>query len=155
MGMNPFNFSDALLGILAQRLVRCLCQHCRQPVAASDEMLLRLAHEHGVAIDAGDGAGQALVEAWRRKYGHDGEVTLYTAKGCAECANTGYSGRIGIFELMPASAEVKRLIINGAPAAELFQLALREGMQTLKQDGIRKVLEGATELSQVLSVSQR
>jgi type II secretory ATPase GspE/PulE/Tfp pilus assembly ATPase PilB-like protein len=155
MGMNPFNFSDALLGIVAQRLVRCLCEHCRQPVIASDEMLLRLAHEHNTAIDADDGARQALVEAWRRKYGDDGEVTLYTAKGCTECANTGYSGRIGIFELMPASAEIKRLIINGAPAAELFQLALREGMQTLKQDGIRKVLEGATELSQVLSVSQR
>jgi type II secretory ATPase GspE/PulE/Tfp pilus assembly ATPase PilB-like protein len=155
MGMNPFNFADSLLGILAQRLVRCLCEHCRQPVKAGDELLLRLAAEHGLATNSGEETRRALVETWREEYGQDGEVTLYRAQGCPRCAGTGYRGRVGLFELMPASADVKRLIIAGAPAAELFQLALREGMQTLKQDGIRKVLNGTTELSQVLAVSQR
>jgi type II secretory ATPase GspE/PulE/Tfp pilus assembly ATPase PilB-like protein len=155
MGMNPFNFSDSLLGILAQRLVRCLCEHCRMPVVASEEMLLRLAREHGTATNAGDESQRALIEVWRQQYSHDGQITLYHAGGCAQCGGSGYKGRIGIFELMPATVEVKRLIISGAPASELFALALREGMQTLKQDGIRKVLNGTTELSQVLTVSQR
>lgn len=155
MGMNPFNFADSLLGILAQRLVRCLCLKCRQPVAAKREMLLHLAGEYSAAGSAGEPDPEALVESWLREFGHDGEITLYRADGCPDCANTGYKGRIGLFELMPATAEVKRRVIAKAPASELLDLALQEGMQTLKQDGIRKVLSGKTDLSQVLAAAQR
>ncbi|MGD8339983.1 MAG: ATPase, T2SS/T4P/T4SS family, partial [Gammaproteobacteria bacterium] len=153
MGMSPFNFADALLGILAQRLVRCLCRRCREPFDADDDTLARLAHEHAV-VDAGHDVERQLA-AWREQYGKDGQITLYQPRGCTSCAGTGYKGRIGLFELLPATAELKRLIIDAAPAADLFELALEQGMTTLKQDGIVKVLKGVTDLSQVLAVSQR
>jgi type II secretory ATPase GspE/PulE/Tfp pilus assembly ATPase PilB-like protein len=153
MGMSPFNFADALLGILAQRLVRCLCRRCREPFDADDDTLARLAHEHAV-VDAGHDVERQLA-AWREQYGKDGQITLYQPRGCTSCAGTGYKGRIGLFELLPATAELKRLIIDAAPAADLFELALEQGMTTLKQDGIVKVLNGVTDLSQVLAVSQR
>ena len=155
MGMNPFNFSDSLLGVLAQRLVRCLCTKCRVPMEASEEMLLSLAREHGAATPGTADDQHALIAAWRRQHGQDGRITLYRARGCAECSDTGYKGRIGLFELMPASSQIKRLIIGGTSAAPLFELAVKEGMQTLKQDGIRKVLNGTTELTQVLAVCER
>jgi type II secretory ATPase GspE/PulE/Tfp pilus assembly ATPase PilB-like protein len=155
MGMNPFNFSDSLLGVLAQRLVRCLCKQCRAPVPASDDMLIALAREYDAGKPGSDEQHRALIAAWRREHGQDGRITLYRARGCAECADTGYKGRLGLFELMPASSDVKRLIIGGAPAADLFALALEQGMQTLRQDGIHKILCGATDLAQVLAVSQR
>jgi type II secretory ATPase GspE/PulE/Tfp pilus assembly ATPase PilB-like protein len=156
MGMNPFNFSDALLGILAQRLVRCLCPQCREPIEADDETLLALAHEYRAGKPVGDGEQAALIAAWRREHGDgDGRIVLSRPRGCAGCGGTGYKGRIGLFELMPASDDVKRLIIDAAPAADLFALALTQGMQTLKQDGIHKVLSGTTDLSQVLAVTQR
>jgi type II secretory ATPase GspE/PulE/Tfp pilus assembly ATPase PilB-like protein len=155
MGMNPFTFSDSLLGILAQRLVRCLCKHCRAPVEASEEMLMALACEFTVAKTGNDDERRALVAAWRREYGEDGRITLYRPRGCAECANTGFKGRLGLFELMSASGEIKRMIVDGAPAEALFQIALQQGMRTLKQDGILKVLNGTTELTEVLAVSER
>jgi type II secretory ATPase GspE/PulE/Tfp pilus assembly ATPase PilB-like protein len=155
MGMNPFTFSDSLLGILAQRLVRCLCKHCRAPVEASEEMLMALACEFTVAKTGNDDERRALVAAWRREYGEDGRITLYRPRGCAECVNTGFKGRLGLFELMAASGEIKRMIVDGAPAEALFQIALQQGMRTLKQDGILKVLNGTTELTEVLAVSER
>jgi type II secretory ATPase GspE/PulE/Tfp pilus assembly ATPase PilB-like protein len=133
MGMNPFNFSDSLLGILAQRLVRCLCRKCRQPVVAKPEMLLRLAREYSVAGSPDESDLKALTELWLHEYGHDGEITLYRSRGCPHRANTGYKGRIGLFELMPASTQAKRHIIEKAPPSAPFDLALHEGMQTLKQ----------------------
>ncbi|HEY5665771.1 MAG TPA: GspE/PulE family protein [Gammaproteobacteria bacterium] len=153
MGMSPVNFADALLGILAQRLVRCLCRRCREPVDADDNVLARLAHECGLGDHGPDAEGQ--IAAWRETYGKDGRVTLYQPRGCTRCAGTGYKGRIGLFELLPASDEVKRMIIEAAPAADLFELALEQGMTTLKQDGIDKILQGVTDLSQVLAVSRR
>jgi type II secretory ATPase GspE/PulE/Tfp pilus assembly ATPase PilB-like protein len=151
MGMSPFNFADALLGILAQRLVRCLCLRCREPVDADDEDLARLAQEFGVD---GDEAARQISD-WRKTYGKDGRMTLYQPRGCTKCAGTGYKGRVGLFELLPATAEVKRLIIDSAPASDLFELAREQGMTTLKQDGIDKVFKGVTDLSQVLAVTRR
>jgi type II secretory ATPase GspE/PulE/Tfp pilus assembly ATPase PilB-like protein len=155
MGMNPFNFSDSLLGVLAQRLVRCLCKHCRESVDASDDLLLPLAREYSTGLPGKQVDHNELIAAWRAEYGVDGCIVLYRARGCAECSGTGYKGRIGLLELMSASSEIKRMIIDGASAAALFDVALAQGMQTLKQDGIHKVLSGITELSQVLAVSQR
>jgi type II secretory ATPase GspE/PulE/Tfp pilus assembly ATPase PilB-like protein len=155
MGMNPFNFSDSLLGILAQRLVRCLCKHCREPLEADDEMLMHLAREYLSSNSPDDDRAAALIAEWRREHGRDGAITLYRARGCAECAELGYKGRVGLFELMAATREVKHMIISGVTGADLFELAVRQGMRTLKQDGIHKVLDGMTDLAQVLAVCQR
>jgi type II secretory ATPase GspE/PulE/Tfp pilus assembly ATPase PilB-like protein len=155
MGMNPFNFSDALLGVLAQRLVPCLCRQCREPVIASDQMLAVLAREYDHVTAGSRNGYDSVIAAWRRDYGREGRITLFRPKGCAACAGTGYKGRIGLFELMPATREIKRLVSGGAGAAQLFELALEQGMQTLKRDGIHKVLSGVTELTRVLAVSQR
>ena len=154
MGMNPFNFADSLLGILAQRLVPSLCKTCRHAITATDEMLEVLAREYAIE-GSKDQDLHELISAWKTNYGEGGRLRLYQARGCADCMGTGYKGRIGIFELMPASTAIKRLIINRAPATELFEAALAEGMRTLKQDGIVKVLTGATELARVLAVAQR
>ncbi len=155
MGMNPFNFADSLLGVLAQRLARCLCKQCRVPAAATDEQLQRLAIEYLGSTKTKAAVRDDLVSGWLQRYGSKGRITLYAAQGCAECTDTGYKGRIGLFELMDASEEIKRAVIRSASAAELFEMAMSRGMSTLKQDGIHKVLGGITDLSQVLAVSQR
>lgn len=155
MGMNPFNFADSLLGILAQRLVRCLCRKCSEPRVADAAMLEALAREYLNNHAVPQARIDALVAEWRETFGTDGRMTLQHAKGCDECRGTGYRGRLGLFELMPGSDEIRHAIIHGAGAAELFELAQAEGMRTLKQDGILKVLAGQTDLAQVLAVSQR
>jgi type II secretory ATPase GspE/PulE/Tfp pilus assembly ATPase PilB-like protein len=124
-------------------------------VDAGDDLLLPLAREYSTGLPGKQVDNNALIAAWRGEYGVDGRIVLYRARGCGECSGTGYKGRIGLLELMSASSEIKRMIIDGASAAALFDVALAQGMQTLKQDGIHKVLSGITELSQVLAVSQR
>ena len=155
MGMNPFNFADSLLGILAQRLARCLCQKCRAPYEADEALLAKLAAQYLNDPQPPQAEVTRLVAGWREHYGQAGTITLYRATGCEDCRNTGYRGRVGLFELMSATPEVRRAIITGMSAAELFQLAQSQGMRTLKQDGIEKVLAGRTDLAQVLAVSQR
>jgi type II secretory ATPase GspE/PulE/Tfp pilus assembly ATPase PilB-like protein len=155
MGMNPFNFADSLLGILAQRLARCLCAECRRPCEADEVLLGRLAAQYLNDPAPPEAEAARLVEGWRTHYGNEGVITLYRATGCEACRNTGYRGRVGLFELMTATPEVRRAIIAGMSAADLFALAQRQGMRTLKQDGIHKVLGGQTDLAQVLAVSQR
>jgi type II secretory ATPase GspE/PulE/Tfp pilus assembly ATPase PilB-like protein len=155
MGMNPFNFADSLLGVLAQRLARCLCKHCRASAAATDDQLQQLAIEYLGTAKPKSSVRDDLISGWLQRYGDKGKITLYSAQGCSECTDTGYKGRIGLFELMDASAEIKRAVIRSASAAELFEMAMSQGMSTLKQDGIHKVLAGVTDLSQVLAVSQR
>ena len=158
MGMNPFNFSDALLGILAQRLVRCLCKSCREAYPADEALLMDLARSYlatGIPAAPGTPAAEELCEQWLQQYGDQGALTLYRPRGCTECKDTGYRGRVGLFELMPATAEIKHAVLTRAAATDLFSLALEQGMRTLKQDGIHKVLGGRTDLAQVLAVSQR
>lgn len=155
MGMNPFNFADSLLGILAQRLVRCLCRECRTPQAADQATLEQLAREYLNAPTASQDRLDEQIDQWREHYGTDGQIVLHQANGCSACRDSGYRGRLGLFELMIASDDIRHAIIHGAGASELFRLAQAEGMRTLKQDGILKVLEGQTDLAQVLAVSQR
>ncbi len=155
MGMDPFNFADALLGILAQRLARTLCDKCKQAYPATDEELDELAREyfaeHGRQEDAA--RRQLLIKKWRQRHGDkEGRLTLYRAQGCEECGNSGYRGRIGLHEFMAGSDEIKHLIQEKAPVTALFQAAARDGMSTLKQDGIDKVLQGHTDIHQVRAV---
>ena len=158
MGMDPFNFSDALLGILAQRLAKRLCK-CKEAYVASDEemqMFLKeycseLIHTETFRKDA-NAAYDAVYQRWLNTYAKDGKFTLYRAKGCPECGDSGYKGRLGLHELMLGSDKVKKLIQEHARVAELLAVALEEDMLTLKMDGMEKVLMGLTDLKIVRSV---
>ena len=140
MDIDPFNFADALLGILAQRLVRTLCKDCKEAYLPDQAEFAELMHEYG-------------VEAWEKlgvKYTPD--LRLYRPKGCAKCGNTGYKGRMGIHELLVATDECKRLIQKRSPIEQLRNQAMSDGMATLLQDGIQKVLAGHTDFKQVRAV---
>jgi type II secretory ATPase GspE/PulE/Tfp pilus assembly ATPase PilB-like protein len=150
LGMDPFNFSDALLGVLAQRLIRRLCPDCRVAFAPTSTELEELAVEYrgDTQVDA-----DKLVVSWRKQYGNaDGAITLYSARGCAQCDRTGYKSRLALYELLVADAAVKRLAQTRAPVVEIRSAALANGMRTLKQDGIDKVLQGVTDIHQVRTV---
>jgi type II secretory ATPase GspE/PulE/Tfp pilus assembly ATPase PilB-like protein len=144
LGMDPFNFADALLGVLAQRLVRRLCLHCRVKHEPDAREFEALAAEYceGTPLEP-----QAVLGAWRER-----QPTLYRPKGCKECDRTGYQGRLAIYELMVADAAVKRLVQRRAPVSEITTAALAGGMRTLKQDGITKVLRGHTDMREVRAV---
>jgi type II secretory ATPase GspE/PulE/Tfp pilus assembly ATPase PilB-like protein len=151
MGMDPFNFADALLGVLAQRLVRRLCSHCRVARTASPEEEEELLHDHMHVVTEVENPPDAsdVLADWRRRFGTDGRLTLYKSVGCEHCAGTGYRGRAGIHELMMVSRGLRHLIQTGKRADELQRHALGEGMRTLRQDGIEKVLAGVTTIEEV------
>jgi type II secretory ATPase GspE/PulE/Tfp pilus assembly ATPase PilB-like protein len=150
LGMDPFNFADALLGVLSQRLVRRLCEECKQPYAASEPELDELSREYCEHASADPAA---VLGAWRRKYGRsDGRIVLHRAQGCEHCDHSGYSGRLGVYELLVADGTLKRQIQQRGPVVELSATALANGMRTLKQDGIERVLKGVTDIRQVRRV---
>ena len=139
MGMDPFNFADALLGVLAQRLVRTLCKECKEPYhPAKDE------YDHLVRSYAGKFENLGIP------YSED--LTLYRAKGCDKCGNSGYKGRTGIMELLHGTDDIKGLIQGRAKMEEIRNQAVKDGMTTLMQDGIRKVFLGITDFAQVRKV---
>ncbi|MGV3571597.1 MAG: GspE/PulE family protein [Ramlibacter sp.] len=158
MGMDPFNFADALLGILAQRLAKRLCD-CKEayfPEQAEIRSFMAeyaqdLQHTALWKIDRG-GEEQKLFESWMELYGHEGRLRFYRAVGCDKCNKTGYKGRVGLHELMIADDELKKLIQERARVAELFVSAVGSGMRTLKMDGMEKVMMGLTDMKQVRSV---
>jgi type II secretory ATPase GspE/PulE/Tfp pilus assembly ATPase PilB-like protein len=158
MGMDPFNFADALLGILAQRLAKklCDCKEAYHPNSQETKDFIReyaeeLRHTEAWKADAG-GESQKLLDDWMERYGKDGKLTLYRAVGCDKCGKTGYKGRVGLHELMIADDAAKKLIQERARVAELFASAVSSGMRTLKMDGMEKVLMGMTDLKMVRSV---
>ncbi|MFH0843860.1 MAG: type II/IV secretion system protein, partial [Pseudomonadota bacterium] len=140
MGLNPLNFSDAFLGVLAQRLVRRLCKECREAYHPSEEEYEELITDYG----------RTHFEATGLHFSPD--LTLYRPKGCDACSDTGYRGRLGIHELMEGTAEIKRMIKRQANSEELFIQSKKEGMATLKQDGIQKVFKGLTDIHEVRRV---
>jgi type II secretory ATPase GspE/PulE/Tfp pilus assembly ATPase PilB-like protein len=151
MGMDPFNFADALLAVLAQRLVRRMCTSCRVAREASAEEEEELLHDYMHVLDGAEhapDAGEVLAD-WRRRFGSDGRLRLYRSAGCEQCGQTGYRGRAGIHELMMVGRGMRHLIQTGRRADDLQHLALGEGMRTLRQDGIEKVLAGVTTIEEV------
>jgi type II secretory ATPase GspE/PulE/Tfp pilus assembly ATPase PilB-like protein len=148
-GMDPFNFADALLGILAQRLARRLCQACRQPHVATHEEMQVMLEQYcfGTSFEP-----DAILKKWQDQYANNGEFTLYSASGCEECDHHGYKGRLGLYELLMASANIKRLIQTRATVTEIAAVGMSEGMRTLKQDGLEKILQGHTDMNQVRAV---
>ncbi|MBS0544710.1 MAG: Flp pilus assembly complex ATPase component TadA [Proteobacteria bacterium] len=162
MGMDPFNFSDALLGVLAQRLAKRLCRKCKTAYRADEDEIRLLLEEYcedmhlTPAFQADpEGERRKVLERWRQAYADaDGHFTLQRPVGCPECTE-GYKGRVGLHELMPGSDALKRLIQERAPVSRVLGEALAEGMRTLRQDGIEKVLGGITDLRQVRKVCVR
>ncbi len=158
MGMDPFNFADALLGILAQRLAKklCDCKEAYHPGTSEINAFIaeyadELRHTKAWKADF-SGESQKLFEEWVDKYGQDGKLTFYKAAGCDKCNKTGYKGRIGLHELLIADDAVKKLVQERARVAELFAAAVETGMRTLKMDGMEKIMLGMTDLKQVRSV---
>jgi general secretion pathway protein E len=127
MGVEPFLVSSSLIGVLAQRLVRMVCPHCRKEYEPDE--------------------GEKL-------YFSEPPATLYKGEGCERCKNTGYRGRIGIFELMSVNESIRPLISRKLDASNIRESAIKNGMQTLHSSGLKKVLEGVTTLSEVLRVTQ-
>jgi type II secretory ATPase GspE/PulE/Tfp pilus assembly ATPase PilB-like protein len=158
MGMDPFNFADALLGILAQRLAKRLCS-CKESYAPDAEELRLFATEyveelrHSVKWKT-DYAGEmaSLMTSWQQQYAEDGKIRFYRHTGCDKCNQTGYKGRVGLHELLIADDGIKKLIQERARVAEVFAAAVEGGMRTLKMDGMEKVMMGLTDLKMVRSV---
>jgi type II secretory ATPase GspE/PulE/Tfp pilus assembly ATPase PilB-like protein len=160
MGMDPFNFADALLGVLAQRLAKRLCVKCKQPYVPDPDEVKKLLTEYCQELlntetfkrDA-KGAYENIYKELVRAYGNDkGQFTLCRKVGCDACGGSGYKGRAGLHELLVGTDPIKKLIQEHARVAEILAAALEEGMRTLKMDGIEKVLQGVTDMAQVRAV---
>ena len=161
IGMDPFTFSDALVAILAQRLVRKLCTHCRERAPLTADALNQLAEQYlesGTTVSAEDAAHAraALVSTWVRGLQAQGTPpALWRRVGCAQCDGTGYKGRMGIHELMCSDDTIRGHIRRRESAHDIRRSALRAGMKTLRQDGIDKVLQGLTDIQEVLAASNQ
>ena len=141
MGMDPFNFADAILAIMAQRLVRTLCKDCKKAYNPSKEEYDELVREYGE---------EEFNQNLDMPYSDD--LQIYKAEGCDQCHNTGYRGRMAIHELLMGTDEMKKLIQMKAKMEDIRNQAIKDGMTTLKQDGIEKVFRGHTDLMQVRKV---
>ena len=141
LGCDPFNFSDAMLGVLAMRLCKRICQRCREPYHPAKEELDELVQAYGTSdwpFVSDDGHSS---------------ITLFRGRGCEACNHTGYRGRVPIHELLVASDRIKELVQGRARTGELMACARAEGMRTLLQDGIEKVTQGLTTYQQVRAVA--
>ncbi|MFN3296006.1 ATPase, T2SS/T4P/T4SS family [Caldimonas sp.] len=155
MGMDPFNFADSLLAVLAQRLVRRLCNECRtsRPATAEEVEELLADYLHVCPKDDPRFTREAVLNGWIERHGRDGRLMHHDSPGCEKCNHTGFRGRAGLHELMVVSRELRHLIQTGARADTLLRQALSEGLRTLRQDGILKVLAGVTTLAEVRATS--
>jgi len=134
MGLEPFMVTSSLSAVLAQRLARRLCLHCKVPAEMSESEVLAAGWTLEEVEKVGDIAG------------------IHRAVGCSACSNTGYRGRKAIAELMPMTEEIQRMIIEGGTADDIHRLAVEQGMVTLRQSGLRKAISGETTLEEVLRV---
>ena len=155
MGMDPFSFADSLLAVLAQRLVRRLCKHCVTTRPASVEDLQALVDEYLYSFPSLEQrpSRESLLNDWTNRYAVDGALLHHHAPGCPRCDNSGFGGRVGLHELLVVSRELRHLIQTSARAEELQAAAMTEGMRTLRQDGIHKVLAGLTSIEEVRAIS--
>jgi len=131
MGVKPYAIASSVSLIIAQRLARRLCSNCKEPVDIPAEALLK------------EGFTQADI--------HSG-VTIFTAKGCSQCTN-GYKGRLGIYQVMPVSDTIGRIIMEGGNSLQIAETATREGVADLRQSGLKKVKDGITSLEEINRVT--
>ncbi len=163
MGIENFNLTSSLLAILAQRLVRVLCPHCKEAYVPHDTDLVRLgldraritqrlARPQSLYSKSAFGGSPAARVAAAIAGGY--AATLYRARGCVLCQNTGFQGRTGIYELLLITDAVRSLVIKNSDSPTIRRCAVDEGMDTLRDDGARKVLEGLTTIEEVLAATQ-
>ncbi|HRE13671.1 MAG TPA: type II secretion system ATPase GspE [Usitatibacteraceae bacterium] len=133
MGVEDYLLTSTVVGILAQRLVRSLCTHCRKPYVALPEVV-------------------AQMEL--RRFVPEGDVTLYHPVGCDHCSGTGYHGRLGIMEMLPMSDRIRSLVMRHANSADLRAAAVEEGMESMFENGLRKAVAGVTTVEEVLRVTR-
>ena len=141
MDIDPFNFADALIAILAQRLIRTLCSKCKEGYHPSQEEFAEIIQIYGPKYFGDTG------------FKYSPELTLYKPKGCKVCNDTGYKGRMGVHELLVASDELKKAVQAKAPIDDLRALALDQGMRTLLQDSLEKALHGHTDIKMARSIA--
>ncbi len=159
MGMDPFNFSDALLGILAQRLAKRMCS-CKQPYTPEPAELTSFLREYCDELmntqrfkTDPKAAMEVVYKEWVKLYGNDkGQLSFYKPVGCDKCGGSGFKGRCGLHELLIATDKLKKLIQEHARVAEMLAQCLEDGMRTLKQDGMEKCLTGVTHIKEVRAV---
>jgi general secretion pathway protein E len=166
MGVQPFHISSSLMAVLAQRLVRKLCPSCKKPYTPSDEDLRSLGIDpSGFPPVPGSlppppptpeerdslVSGELLLVA---EYKRGERPVLYRPTGCEACAQTGYRGRIGIYELLVMSDAVRKEVLNNSDSNTITRVGIKEGMRSLRQDGARQVLKGVTSVEEVLAATQ-
>jgi type II secretory ATPase GspE/PulE/Tfp pilus assembly ATPase PilB-like protein len=151
LGIDAYNLSDALLAILAQRLARKLCTACARREEASAGDIEDLANEYYQSAHSSPptlAERNDIIQGWRENFGVDGKLYLMHAVGCDKCT-MGYKGRIGLYELLSANPHLRHLIRQRSAASEYLATGIADGMRTLKQDGIEKVIRGITDMMQV------
>ncbi|HSW06195.1 GspE/PulE family protein [Aquabacterium sp.] len=155
MGIDPFSFADSLLAVLAQRLVRRLCRHCTVARPATAEEIEALLDDWlaGFAEASQRPEREATLAGWVGQHGRNGQLLHHHGRGCKQCMDTGFSGRLGLHELMVVNRDLRRLIQTHARNDQLQQAAMDEGLRTLRQDGIAKVLAGLTTIEEVRATS--
>lgn len=141
LGLDPVNFSDACVGILAQRLIRTLCKNCKESYTANETETDFIKRQYGPNLEA------------ETPFEKDKPLTLYRGKGCDECGGTGYKGRTGVHELLAMTPELRALVYKESSVSDMASQATQDGMRTLVQDGIYKVLKGDTDIAQVQIIS--
>jgi type II secretory ATPase GspE/PulE/Tfp pilus assembly ATPase PilB-like protein len=152
LGVDPFALSDALVAIVSQRLARRLCVHCRVAQPITPDELSALAAEFlytSQRTAAGRNERDRLMSEWQVTYATNEGLMQHHAPGCDKCKGTGYAGRLGVYEILPASPAVRAAIRERAPATGIAQAARAGDMLTLKQDGMLKALQGLTDLREV------
>jgi type II secretory ATPase GspE/PulE/Tfp pilus assembly ATPase PilB-like protein len=143
LGCDSFNFADAMQGVLAKRLCKRICVNCKEPYHPTVQEYDRLAHGYGRQTWEGLGVGDRE------------NLQLYRGRGCDACNQTGLKGRVALHELLSGSDELRNLIQNRAKTTEMQRLAEKEGMVTLVQDGVLKILAGLTTYEQVRAVAMK
>ena len=133
MGVEDYLLTSTIIGILAQRLVRTLCPQCKEPYVALPELVEQMS---------------------LRKFSQERDITLWHAKGCGNCAHTGYIGRVSILEMLPMTDALRSLVMKHATATDLRNEAIGEGMLTMYEDGLRKAVRGITTFEEVLRVTR-
>ncbi|WP_158972385.1 ATPase, T2SS/T4P/T4SS family [Paraglaciecola sp. L3A3] len=139
LGLDPVNFSDACVGILAQRLIRTICSNCKEKYPATDAEVAFIKRQYG--------------EEYLPELNLPEQIMLFRGKGCEECGDTGYRGRTGVHELLSMTGELRTLVYKEASVHAMKAQAMNDGMRTLTQDGILKVLKGDTDIPQVQIIS--
>lgn len=147
LGMDPMNFADSLVGVVAQRLVRALCTHCaaERPLAQEDWEALLQEYMEGSELSRSEAQARLLEAAG---VAAPEEVHTRHAVGCEHCAGKGYKGRLGVYEILQNSRSIKVLIQNRARPSEIFDHAVAEGMRSLRHDALEKVVQGWVDLKQ-------